>query len=116
MRSVLVVGTAAAALVLFAGCSAGQVAETSLKRPSDQGVNANNANNTVAVRNATVTYNGPQGYPAGGSAPLELGLYNLTTQEVQVLVSSMQPAAGTAAQGVVYGTSVVLTGGAGTDT
>jgi hypothetical protein len=112
-RAVLVAVAAATALVTVAGCSAGQVAETALKPPSNQGVNQNNSNNTVVIRNLAATYNGPAGYAAGASVPLELGLYNQTTEEVQVLVSSMQPAPGTATEGVVYGTSVVLTGGAG---
>ena len=42
-RAVLVAGAAALAAVALAGCSAGQVAETALKRPSNQGLNADNS-------------------------------------------------------------------------
>jgi hypothetical protein len=109
-RLVLVAGLAVATAVAFAGCSAGQVAETSLKRPSNQGLNEENSNNTVAIRNLVVSYNGPEGYAAGASAPLEVGLYNQTTQPVTVLVSSRQPDAALG-KNVVSGTNVVLVGG-----
>jgi hypothetical protein len=109
-RLVLVAGLAAATAVAFAGCSAGQVAETSLKQPSNQGLNEENSNNTVAIRNLVVSYNGPEGYPAGASAPLEVNLYNRTSQPVTVLVSSRPPDAALGKE-VVYGTNVVLVGG-----
>jgi hypothetical protein len=108
-RLVLVAGLAAATAVAFAGCSAGQVAETSLKRPSNQGVNEENSNNTVAIRNLSVVYNGTEGYAAGDSAPLQGGLYNETTQPITVLVSSRPPDAALGKE-VVYGTNVVLAG------
>ena len=109
-RLVMVAGLAAATAVAFAGCSAGQVAETSLKRPSNQGLNEENSNNTVAIRNLLVSYNGPGGYAAGDSAPLEVSLYNQTSQPVTVLVSSRQPDAALG-KNVVSGTNVVLVGG-----
>jgi hypothetical protein len=108
-RFVMVAGLAAAAAVAFAGCSAGQVAETSLKRPSNQGVNEENSNNTVAIRNLSVVYNGTEGYAAGDSAPLQGGLYNETTQPITVLVSSRPPDAALGKE-VVYATNVVLAG------
>lgn len=110
-RAFLGASVMAVAAVALAGCSAGQVAETSLKRPSNQGVNADNSNKTVAVRNLAVSYNGTTGYPAGANAPLEGGIFNLTTQEVTVLVSSTPPPAGAAYQQVVNATSVGLVGG-----
>jgi hypothetical protein len=108
-RLVLVAGLAAATAVAFAGCSAGQVAETSLKKPSNQGVNEENSNNTVAIRNLSVAYNGTEGYAAGDSAPLEVSLYNQTNQPITVLVSSRQPDAALGTE-VVSGTDVVLVG------
>jgi hypothetical protein len=111
-RAVLATGVAAVAAVALAACSSGQVAETSLKKPSNQGVNADNSNRSVFIRNLSVQYNGTEGYAAGDSAPLELGLYNQTTQAVTVLISS-QPLEGAAeSQGVVSGSSVGLVGGA----
>ena len=109
-RLVVVAGLAAATAVAFAGCSAGQVAETSLKRPSNQGVNEENSNNTVAIRNLAVVYNGTDGYAAGDSAPLEVTLYNQTSQPITVLVSSRKPDAALGTD-VVSGTNVVLVGG-----
>jgi hypothetical protein len=110
-RAALVAGAATVAAVALVGCSAGQVAETSLKRPSNMGVNQDNSDHSVAIRNLAVIYNGPEGYPAGSSAPLQLGIYNQTTQPVTVLVSSPPPAPGTTDNGVVSGRSVVLVGG-----
>jgi len=109
-RAVRVAGAAALAAVALAGCSAGQVAETSLKRPSNMGVNQNNSDNSVAIRNLAVFYPGPAGYPAGASAALQVSLFNQTKQPVTVLISSQRPDPSPAA-GVVYGTSVVLVGG-----
>jgi hypothetical protein len=110
-RAVLSAGVAVLAAVAIAGCSAGQVAETAIKRPSSQGVNENNSNNTVGIRDLKVSYNGTTGYAAGDSAPLEVGIYNLTTQEVTVLVSSTPPGNSAASQTVVSGTMVQLIGG-----
>jgi hypothetical protein len=111
-RAALLAGVATVAAVALAGCSAGQIAETSLKRPSNQGVNADNSNMTVAIRNLAVTYNGTTGYPKGGSAPLELGLYNQTTQPITVLISSQPPTNATENDGVVSAESIGLSGGA----
>jgi hypothetical protein len=110
-RAVLAAGAAAVATAVLAGCSAGQVAETALKRPSAPGVNQENSDGSVAIRNLTIAYNGPQGYPAGGSAPLELGLYNQTTQPITVNISSGRPTNGPVDPEVVTGTSVGLVGG-----
>jgi hypothetical protein len=109
-RSVLVTGVAAVAAAALTGCSAGQVAETSLKKPSNQGVNANSADNSVFIRNLLVTYNGPDGYAAGGNAPLQVAIFNETTQEVTVLVSSRQPDPALADE-VVWANSVAIVGG-----
>jgi|tagenome__1003787_1003787.scaffolds.fasta_scaffold20968698_3 hypothetical protein len=111
-RAALVAGAAAVAAVALAGCSAGQVAETSVKRPSNMGVNVGNSDNSVLIRNLAVTYNGVQGYPAGGSAPLQLSLINRTTAEITVLISSQPPK--TPDPTIVSGSSVGLVGG--TDT
>jgi hypothetical protein len=110
-RAVVAVGAAAVAAAVLAGCSAGQVAETSLKRPSNQGVNQDNSNASVAVRNLAVVYNGTQGYAANANAPLEVGLYNQTTQPVTVTVTSSRPTDGTDVADNITASSVVLVGG-----
>jgi hypothetical protein len=107
-RAILVAGVATVTAAALVACSAGQVAETSLKNSSVQGVNAQNADGSVLVRGLAVVYKDPAGYPAGADAPLELNLYNQTTQAITVLVSSQPPAAG---QNVVAARSVVLSGG-----
>ncbi len=107
-RAVLAAGAAAVAAAVLAGCSAGQVAETSLKRPSNQGVNQDNSDASVAVRNLSVVYNGTVGYAAGDDAPLAVGLYNQTTQPITVTVSSSRPTDGTAIADNGTATSVVL--------
>lgn len=108
----LVAGTAAVTAIALTGCSAGQVAETALKKPSNSGVNANNSNNSVVVRNLQVAYNGVEGYAANSDAPLEVGLYNQTTEPVVVTITSRPLAGATEGQGVVAAGQVGLTGGA----
>ena len=110
-RAALVAGVATVAAVALAGCSAGQVAETALKKPSNMGVNADTTDGSVAIRNLSVVYAGPAGYPAGGNAPLEVAMFNQTDAEIVVTVTS-RPAEGTTPeQGVVSGTMVGLVGG-----
>ena len=106
-RAARATGAATLAAVALAGCSAGQVAETALKNPSVYGVNSDSSDRSIFIRNLAVAYPGVAGYPAGGDAPLQVGLYNQTKQAITVLVSS-RPATG--AEGVVSAESVGLTG------
>ncbi|AGL21355.1 hypothetical protein [Actinoplanes sp. N902-109] len=92
-RAVLATGVAAVAAFALAGCGAGQVAETAIKKPSVPGVNADNADRSVFIRNLSVEYAGIEGYAAGDDATLGLGLYNQTESPITVLISS-QPATG----------------------
>ncbi|ROP31570.1 hypothetical protein [Couchioplanes caeruleus] len=87
-RAFLATGVATVAAIALTGCSAGQVAETALKRASTPGVNIDNSDRTVLIRNLSVQYPGTAGYAAGANAPLELGIYNQTKQPVTVMVSS----------------------------
>ena len=90
-RTVLVAGAAAMAAVALAGCSAGQVAETSLKRPSNMGVNASNVGGSVLIRNLVIPYNDPAGYPVDKPVPVQVALFNQTTDEVRVTVTAVRP-------------------------
>jgi hypothetical protein len=110
-RAALLAGIATVAAVALTGCSAGQAAETAIKKPSNGGLNADTNDLSVAIRNLTVAYNGTQGYPAGGSAPLEVALVNQSSTPITVNVSSRPPAGATEEQGVISGTMVGLTGG-----
>jgi hypothetical protein len=110
-RAAVVAGVATVAAVALTGCSAGQVAETALKRSSVPGVNATTADGSVAIRNLLINYPGPEGYPAGGSAPIEVALSNETNAPIVVNVSSRPPEASDAQAGVVSGSMVGLVGG-----
>ncbi|GAB1694840.1 hypothetical protein [Krasilnikovia sp. M28-CT-15] len=111
-RVARILGAVTVAAVALTGCSAGQVAETSLKQPGVFGVNQDNSNASVLIRGLAVTYNGPDGFKAGANAPLELNLYNQTPQPVTVTVSSAPQMTPDPSAGVVYARSVGLIGGA----
>jgi hypothetical protein len=111
-RAALATGVAAVAAVALAGCSAGQVAETALKKPSVPGVNAQSADGSVLIRNLAVEYDGPTGYAAGDNAPLEVSLFNQTKKAITVLVSSQPATDEPEKAGVVSASSVRLVGGA----
>jgi hypothetical protein len=89
-RRRLVVPAVAAALALptglLAACSAGQLAATSLITSAVPGaqasVNTGLPDETIQIANATVDYNGPQGYPAGGNASLSLWIFNNTSKDI----------------------------------
>jgi hypothetical protein len=113
-RAALATGVATLAAVALAGCSAGQVAETSVKNPSVYGVNTENSDRSIFIRDLAVAYKGTTGYAAGADAPLQVGLFNQTRRTITVLVSS-QPATGsTGSQGLVSARSVALVGGTAT--
>ncbi len=107
-------GAATVAAVALAGCSTGQVAETANKNPSVYGVNAENANNSVAVRGLAVTYGTPKGYPSGANAPLEVSLFNRTSEPVTVTITSQPLAGAEAKSGVLSARAVGIVGGAPT--
>jgi hypothetical protein len=104
-------GAVSVAAVALTGCSAGQVAETALKNPSTYGVNADNADSSVVLRGLAVTYGSTKGYPAGGNAPVELSLFNQTTQPVTVRITSQPPAGTDAKAGVQSARAVGIVGG-----
>jgi hypothetical protein len=95
----------------LSACSAGQLAETANKEPSVYGVNARSADGSVLVRGLAVVYRSVEGYPAGGSAPLEVALYNETQKPLSVRVTSAEPPAGTDPT-VAWARGVGLTGAA----
>jgi hypothetical protein len=104
-------GAVSVAALALTGCSAGQVAETALKNPSTYGVNVDNADASVVLRNGAVTYGTPKGYPAGGNAPLELSLFNRTTQPVTVRIASQPLAGADPKAGVQSARAVGIVGG-----
>jgi hypothetical protein len=113
-RAALATGVAAVAAVALAGCSTGQVAETAIKNPSVYGVNAENSDRSVLIRNLAVAYDGTTGYAAGADAPLQVGIYNDTKQTITVLVSSQPMTGAPEKAGIVSARSVGLVGASAT--
>jgi hypothetical protein len=81
-------GAAMAAVIALAGCSAGQVAETALLKTPISGLNTQSPDGQLLVRNLQVAYNGPEGYPANGIAPLQVTLANQSQQAMTVTITS----------------------------
>jgi hypothetical protein len=108
-RVALAAGIATVAVLALTGCSAGQVAETAMLDAPIAGLNTQSPDGSLLIRNLQVVYNNPEGYPAGGNAPLELSLYNQTQQQVTVLISS-RPAQ-TPGEGIVSARQVSLVDG-----
>jgi hypothetical protein len=87
-RVALAAGAAMAAVIALSGCSAGQVAETALVQSPISGLNAQSPDGALLIRNLQVAYNGLTGYPAGGTAPLQVSLFNQTEQPITVTITS----------------------------
>jgi len=87
-RVALAAGAAIAAVIALSGCSAGQVAETAMLKSPISGLNTQSPDGTLLIRNLQVAYDGPTGYPANGTAPLQLSLYNQTEQPMTVTITS----------------------------
>jgi hypothetical protein len=71
------------AAIALAGCSAGQVTQTSDQVASVPGVNATvgtapNGGPVVALRNVMFVYNDPKGFAVGDNAPMIARLFNET--------------------------------------
>nr|WP_296068493.1 hypothetical protein [uncultured Actinoplanes sp.] len=109
-RVALAAGAATVAVISLAGCSAGQVAETALLQAPVSGLNTASPDGSLLIRNLQVIYNGPEGYPANSSAPVEMSLFNQTQSPITVQISSRPRQ--TETQDVVSAQQVGLTGGA----
>lgn len=107
--AVLLSGAAVTGALLLSGCAAGQIAETAVKSSSIGGVNIDAPDGSVSVRNLSVPYPGIEGYPAGGSAPVEVGLYNNTNEPIAIRVSAAA-VTDTDRETLVQAESVVLGG------
>lgn len=89
-RMLAVVASGLVLGLALAGCGAGPDAATSATRSSIPGVDADDLG--IAIRNARVPF-APEGYPAGGDAPVELSVVNNGPEPVQ-LVDQSSPGAG----------------------
>lgn len=99
----LLAASVAGAAGLLAGCSSGQVSQTAAVVPPVPGINVDAG--PVAIRDATIAYGGPEGYPAGGTAPLVLRVFSNRTTGPAIRLT------GARLTGEVTG-RVVLVGGA----
>ncbi len=84
------IGAALATVALVGGCSAGQEAATSQIVTAVPGGFATATPDPsvplgiVLIENAEIVYKAPAGYPAGGTAPLSMRIFNQTKYEVTV--------------------------------
>ncbi|NUO59648.1 MAG: hypothetical protein HOV78_23540 [Hamadaea sp.] len=87
----------AAATTALGACSAGQVTQTAYMAPAVPGVNQTfSVNSTdpaqqggsVSLRDLAVVYDTNKGYAKGGSAQLQVGIFNDTPQPLKVTVTA----------------------------
>ncbi len=85
--AIVVGATALATAGLLAGCGTGQVAETADIVPAVPGANLDLKvdGGVISVRDATVDYTGPEGYPAGKSAALTIRIINGTSSPITLI-------------------------------
>ncbi|HET8681551.1 MAG TPA: hypothetical protein VFM54_06715 [Micromonosporaceae bacterium] len=102
--SVLAAGVLVASVTVAfsAGCGTGQITGTDRQVAAVPGVSTDVevADGRVSLRNVLLTYPGTEGYPRGGSASVQVAIFNDTEQPLRVRVSSPDAA------------QVVLSGGA----
>jgi copper(I)-binding protein len=95
LAGVLFAGVAAFAAV--AACSAGQITQTATQVGAVPGANVNaGPNGEIGLRDLLVLYNDSAGYPAGGTAPLVVRIFN----DGQTTIRLIGVTAGNAAAGV----------------
>jgi hypothetical protein len=76
-------GAGVAALLAVSGCGAGQLANTAQQQSAIAGVNGQAG--LVSLRNALIPFNGPDGYPQGGAAPIAVSIFNDGLNEVKLV-------------------------------
>lgn len=84
----LLTGTVVATALLASGCGAGQIAETAKADPGVPGVSATTPDGHFKIINLAIAYPGPDGYPAGADAPLNLAIHNDSLKPVTVEIST----------------------------
>lgn len=99
LMGVLFAGVAAFAVV--SACSAGQITQTATQVAAVPGASVNGGpNNEIALRDLFVAYNGVEGYPQGGSAPLVVRVFNDGQDSIKLVgVSAAGSASGVALVG-----------------
>lgn len=100
--------TAAAALVIgVSACSAGQVTQTADTVAAVPGANIH-VGEFIQMNDVMITYPGPQGYPAGGTASMILRIFNNGPEADVLKAVSVTPGEGGSPSGEVR----LTTGGA----
>ena len=88
--------TAVGAFAATTACSSGMVTQTSRQVAAVPGPNADptfGERGRVALRNVMIAYNGPEGYPAGGNAPLVVRVFNTGMTKVTLVSATTDAAA-----------------------
>lgn len=99
IRRVLVAAASGLLGLVLAGCGTGQDAATKTVLSSIPGVDADASG--VAVRNARIPF-AEGGYPAGGTAPIEMSVVNTGTEPLQLLELSSPAASSVTMTAVSY--------------
>ena len=73
-----------ATMALLSACSVGQVTQTADKVPPISGANLATADGLIKLRDLTVAYTGPAGTPAGGTAALNVRIFNTGNQPARL--------------------------------
>jgi len=77
IRSVALLAASTTAVVaLLTGCGAGQVTQTEGQRPAVNGLNVDSPDGRISLRDLSISYKDPKGYPQGGAAPLQVWIFN----------------------------------------
>jgi copper(I)-binding protein len=85
---------AAAAVAAVSACSSGLITQTSNQVAAVPGANAYaGPNGEVALLGVMIAYNGPEGYPIGGNAPLIVRIFNNGQTAVKLVGASAAGAA-----------------------
>jgi hypothetical protein len=97
--TVLAAGALAVIGLALAGCGAGQRAQTAEMLPRTPGVNAASPDGTILVRNAVIEFPGPEGYAAGGTATVQMSIFNDGTVPVGLVSLESAAASGVTLEG-----------------
>ena len=77
---------AVAAIAGLSACSAGQITQTASQVAAVPGGEASGGpGGTIQLRNVVIAYNDIKGYPAGGSAPLVVRIFNSGTTAIRLV-------------------------------
>ncbi len=84
-RAALLAASAAVAAGLLSGCGAGQDTQTENQQPTTRGANAQSEDGLIRLRELSIAYRDPKGYPAGGNAPVKVYIANAGTTAVRLV-------------------------------